>query len=325
MTDLPAAAETNSLPKPAQPDLFPTENLAESSAHNLGEINTGPSLAVAKFTSCDGCQLSLLNLEDHFLDLTSRFGIVEFPEASSLRHAGPYDVLLIEGSISTPEQTELIQELRKKAKILVTIGACATTGGVQALRNWANHDEFRASIYPHPEFISDLATSTAIEDHVTVDFALPGCPIHPDRLLELLSAFRAGRRPQFTDEAVCAECKRRGTVCVIVAQGIPCLGPVTRAGCHAICPSYERGCYGCFGPKENANIDGFFTYLRETQGEAAIAQLFPAFTACATPFRDMLSVQNGRPVSVRVTSPNSNLPTTPIPPDSPNPNSPSQV
>ncbi len=245
-----------------------------------------PRVGVAKLTSCDGCQLTLLDLEDHLLDIVAAFEIVEFPEATSNRSSGPYDVLLVEGSVSTPEQVEWIGELRRRAGVLVTIGACATAGGIQALRNWGNEPAWRASVYPRPELLETLPTSTAVSDHVAVDAELRGCPIDPGQLLELLAALRSGRRPQLPDEAVCLACKRRGTVCVVVAEGIPCLGPVTHTGCGAICPAYGRGCYACFGPREQANVESLAGWFREHGvDDASAARLFAGFTAYAPPFR----------------------------------------
>ena len=153
-----------------------------------------PRLGVVKFASCDGCQLTLLDLEDELLALTERFEIVEFPEATTNRSDGPYDVLLVEGSISTAEQAEEIVHLRRQAQLLVTIGACATAGGIQALRNWADEPSFRAAVYAHPEYVDSLATATPISDHVAVDAELRGCPIDPDQLVELLTALVVGRR-----------------------------------------------------------------------------------------------------------------------------------
>jgi sulfhydrogenase subunit delta len=245
-----------------------------------------PRVGVAKFSSCDGCQLTLLDLEDKLLDIAGTFEIVEFPEATSNRSHGPFDVLLVEGSITTPDQAKWIVELRKQAAILVTIGACATAGGIQALRNWGNEPAWRASVYPQPALLETLAASTAISEHVTVDAELRGCPIDPGQLVELLTALVVGRRPQLPDEAVCVECKRRGNICLPVAQGIPCLGPVTQTGCGAICPSYGRGCYACFGPRESANITSLSDWYTGNADEATVARLFAGFTAYAPAFRE---------------------------------------
>lgn len=244
-----------------------------------------PRVGVAKFSSCDGCQLTLLDLEDQLLQIAGAFEIVEFPEATSNRSHGPFDVLLVEGSITTPDQAKWIVELRRQATILVTIGACATAGGIQALRNWGNEPAWRASVYPRPELLETLATSTAISEHVTVDAELRGCPIDGRQLVELLTALVVGRRPQLPDEAVCVECKRLGNTCVVVAEGIPCLGPVTQTGCGAICPSYGRGCYACFGPRENANVASLSEWYAGSADAATVARLFAGFTAYAPPFR----------------------------------------
>jgi coenzyme F420-reducing hydrogenase gamma subunit len=254
-----------------------------------------PRLGVVKFASCDGCQLTLLDLEDELLALAERFEIVEFAEATSNRSDGPYDVLLVEGSISTPEQADEILELRRRTPLLVTIGACATAGGIQALRNWASEPEFRAAVYPHPEYIESLATSTPVSEHVAVDAELRGCPIDPGQLLELLTALVVGRRAQLPDEAVCLECKRRGAICVAVAGGFACLGPVTRTGCGALCPAYGRGCYGCFGPRETANARGLARHLQVVEGRAPedVGRLFAGFTVYAEPFRSVVTDLGG--------------------------------
>jgi coenzyme F420-reducing hydrogenase gamma subunit len=212
-----------------------------------------PKLAVWKFASCDGCQLSLLDCEDELLEIAGKIEIASFPEASSAHVNGPYDLSLVEGSITTPHDAERIQQVRRASRFLVTIGACATSGGIQALRNFRDVKEFTSIVYASPSYIETLATSTPIADHVKVDFELRGCPINKEQLVEVISAFLHGRKPNTPPHSVCVECKLRGTVCVMVAHGTPCLGPVTHAGCGAICPSYHRGCYGCFGPKETPN------------------------------------------------------------------------
>ena len=216
-------------------------------------MSAKPKLAVWKFSSCDGCQLSLLDCEDELLALVGAVEVAYFLEASSAVVEGPYDVSLVEGSVTNAHDAERIKEVREQSKVLVTIGACATSGGIQALKNFADVREFISAVYASPEYVSTLATSTAISDHVPVDFELRGCPIDKRQLLEVITAHLAGRKPNIASTSVCTECKARGTVCVMVAHGTPCLGPVTHAGCGAICPAYNRGCYGCFGPKETPN------------------------------------------------------------------------
>ena len=218
-----------------------------------------PKLAVWKFASCEGCQLSLLDAEDELLAVAGAIEIANFPEASREVAPGPYQLSLVEGSITTPHDAARIQQVRAESEVLVTIGACATAGGIQALRNWADVAEFTSAVYANPAFIDTLATSTAIADHVPVDFELRGCPISKHQLLEVVNAFLYGRRPDIPGYSVCIECKRRGTTCAMVADGTPCLGPVTQAGCGAICHAYHRGCYGCFGPSESANLESLIS------------------------------------------------------------------
>jgi sulfhydrogenase subunit delta len=223
---------------------------------------SAPTLAVWKFASCDGCQLTLLDCEDELLTIAEQVQISTFLEASSAVVGGPYDVSLVEGSITTPADARRIKEIREQSEVLVTIGACATAGGVQALRNLADVEEFTSVVYARPEYIATLPTSTPASAHVTVDYQLQGCPIDRGQLLDTLAALLVGRKPQLPAKTVCTECKMRGVTCVVVAEGIPCLGPVTHAGCGALCPSYHRGCYGCFGPAATPNSAALIPLLR---------------------------------------------------------------
>jgi coenzyme F420-reducing hydrogenase gamma subunit len=254
-----------------------------------------PRIGVVKLASCDGCQLTLLDLEDELLAIADRVDIVEFAEATSRRSSGPFDLLFVEGSISTPEQAQDIVRLRAVTRRLVVIGACATAGGIQALRNWLDHAEVAAAVYPEPAYVESLATAVPVADLVAVDAELRGCPISPAQLREFLVAVVTGRRPQLPDEAVCLECKRRGVTCVAVARGIPCLGPVTRTGCGALCPAYGRGCYGCFGPRESANTASLAAWLAAGRPDPEVARLFAGFTGWAPPFRTVIDRRGGPP------------------------------
>jgi sulfhydrogenase subunit delta len=245
-----------------------------------------PKLAVWKFASCDGCQLNVLNLEDELLALADEVEIAYFLEASSAIADGPYDVSLVEGSITTPSDAERIQEVRRASRTLVTIGACATAGGIQALRNFGDVREFSAVVYAQPDYIATLATSTPIAAHVPVDFELRGCPIDKGQLLEVVSALLNARRPRVRSHSVCIDCKRRGNVCVMVAHGTPCLGPVTHAGCGGLCPSYDRGCYGCFGPMETPDTAALSARLSELgMQHRDLVRVYRTFNAGAEPFR----------------------------------------
>jgi sulfhydrogenase subunit delta len=248
--------------------------------------NGKPKIAVFKFASCDGCQLSLLDLEDELLALCGEVEIAYFLEARTYRQPGPYDIALVEGSVTTQHDIERIHQVRQDTKYLVTIGACATTGGIQALRNWKDVREFTRVVYATPAYIETLATSSSISSHVAVDFELNGCPINRYQLLEVLTALLLGRAPQLAAHAVCGDCKRAGMTCVLVSHGTPCMGPLTHAGCGAICPSYNRGCYGCFGPMESPNAEALVAQLRSIGISApALQRLLRGFTGYAEIFR----------------------------------------
>jgi coenzyme F420-reducing hydrogenase gamma subunit len=245
-----------------------------------------PRLAVWKFASCDGCQLTLLDCEDELLEVAERLDISYFLEASSAVGDGPFDLSLVEGSISTEDDLERIKRVRAQSRFLVTIGACATAGGIQALRNLGDVEELLRIVYATPGFISTLDTVTPISAHVPVDFELRGCPIAPAQLIEVISAFLFGRRPEVSADSVCLECKAAGNACVLVAHGTPCLGPITHAGCGALCPRFQRGCYGCFGPSDSARPAPLVEVLGSIgMDEPDLDRLFHSFNAWAEPFR----------------------------------------
>ncbi len=253
-----------------------------------------PKIAVWKFSSCDGCQLSLLDCEDELLAVADAVEIAYFPEATRAVVKGPYDISLVEGSITTAHDAERIHQVRRATKFLVTIGACATSGGIQALRNFKNVKEFVSIVYATPRYIETLNKSTPIADHVFVDFELRGCPVNKYQLVEVLSAYLNGRKPNTPPHSVCTECKRRGTPCVMVANGTPCLGPVTHAGCGALCPAYHRGCYGCFGPKETPNTASLSAAWSQLGvGEQDIMRAFRGFNAYSEAFRKESEAHEG--------------------------------
>ncbi len=250
-------------------------------------MNAKPRLGVFKLASCDGCQLTLLGCEDALLALAERVEIAHFPEASSRTDAhGTFDVALVEGSVSAPFQLDELRSIRARSKRLVTIGACATAGGVQALRNGRDVREFIETVYASPEYISTLDASTPVSAHVAVDYELRGCPIDKQQLLEVITALLVGRRPEIRDESVCLECKRKGIVCVLVKRDEPCLGPVTHGGCDALCPTFDRGCYGCFGPKERAPTSALAArFARDGMVPVELVRRFRGITGGAEAFR----------------------------------------
>jgi sulfhydrogenase subunit delta len=243
-----------------------------------------PRIAVFKFASCDGCQLSLIDAEDELLAVVGAVDIAYFPEVTRTMLKGPYDIGLVEGSVTTHGDAQRIQDVRRQCKTLIAIGACATAGGIQALRNWKDVDEFIRVVYATPQYISTLKLSTPIAEHV--DFELRGCPINKYQLIELITATLVGRKPNIPAYSVCLECKRKANVCIEVARGTACMGPVTQAGCGALCPSYDRGCYGCYGPMETPNTASLTDQFRILgQTDLQISQAFRGFNAWAWQFR----------------------------------------
>jgi coenzyme F420-reducing hydrogenase gamma subunit len=257
---------------------------------------TRPKVAVYKFSSCDGCQLSLLNLEDELLDLAEAVEIAFFLEATRRVLPGPYDVALIEGAVTTPDEKERLRDIRAQSRYLIALGTCATAGGIQALRNFTRVEDLANYVYPHPDYLHTLETSTSIAEHVPVDLEVWGCPVNKHLVLEVIAALLQNRRPNLPAYSVCLECKRRGTNCVLVAGGVPCLGPATQAGCGAICPANGRGCYGCFGPLLNADavlpaLTPTLRSLERVPGETVrllrhISGNAPAFRAAAEAILD---------------------------------------
>lgn len=253
----------------------------------MAEKGRKPRLAVWKFASCDGCQLSVLDCEDELLAIADAIDIAYFPEATRAADKGRYDLSLVEGSITTTHDQERIRDVRRRSRTLITIGACATAGGIQALRNFAHVEDYKSVVYARPDYIETLATSTPIAAHVPVDFELRGCPISKHQLLEVITAYLVGRRPVTPEHSVCMECKLAGRVCVTVAHGTPCLGPVTHAGCGAICPAFDRGCYGCYGPKESTNAPALARTLTDLgMDDKALRRIYRTFNADAPDFRD---------------------------------------
>ncbi|MBT3188655.1 MAG: oxidoreductase [Anaerolineae bacterium] len=257
-------------------------------------LMTRPTLAVHKFSSCDGCQLQILNMEDEILDLAEVIDIAYFLEATRATRPGPYTISMVEGSVTTEHEIERIKKIRDESKILISIGTCATAGGIQALRNVADADEYANIVYPNPEYLSYLKTASPISDYVDVDMELWGCPVDKKQLLEVIVALLQNRRPVLLQSSVCMECKQAGTICVLVAEGTPCIGPATRAGCGAVCPTMGRGCYGCFGPQDGANTDSLSDILTDIErypGETErlfnnISNFAPAFHEAASKLKD---------------------------------------
>lgn len=231
-----------------------------------GEDKHKPRLAIHKFTSCDGCQLAFLNAGEALLTLSELVEIVHFAEFGTIDPDAAADIVFIEGSISTPDEETRIKAIRDNARYLVTIGACATAGGIQALRNYADQAEWVSAIYASPQTIHSLSTSTPISKHVRVDLEIWGCPVNTVQVIDAIRSLLFHAAPRMKRDAVCVECKRAGHVCVMVAKNQPCMGAVTQTGCGALCPGIGRPCYGCYGPSENPNTHALGHWFKKVQG-----------------------------------------------------------
>jgi coenzyme F420-reducing hydrogenase gamma subunit len=224
-------------------------------------MSAKPRIAVHKFASCDGCQLAFLNQGEALLELAALVDIAHFAEAGPVDPEAPVDIAFVEGSISTPHDAQRIQRVRAQTRFVVALGACATSGGIQALRNLDPQGGWAAHVYASPEYIAALDQSTGIGAHIKVDLELWGCPVSTAQLAAAVRSLLWGVPPVPDRDAVCLECKRHQAVCVLVTGQGPCMGPVTRTGCGAICPRQGRDCYGCYGPSERPNTGALGRWL----------------------------------------------------------------
>ncbi len=220
-----------------------------------------PKVAFFDFTSCEGCQLNKLNLENDLLAVLELIDIVEFREAMDDK-ADEYDIAFIEGSISTPSCIERIHKIRRKAKVLVALGACAVQGGVNAMKNLHPAEWVKEEVYGDDKYLFPSMPVQPVSAVVKVDYEIRGCPMSIPEFLHVLKSLVLGRKPEVFDHAVCVECKLKENECVL-DRGMFCLGPVTRTGCDAICPSFGQYCTGCRGLISNVNEEGAVNMLKK--------------------------------------------------------------
>ena len=220
-----------------------------------------PKVAFFDFTSCEGCQLQKLNCEDEILDILGAVEVVNFREATSVRR-DDYDIAFIEGSISTPTCVERIKKIRENAKVLVTLGACASTGGLNMLKNFQPLDKVREYVYGDKAGYFDTLPVRPVDQVVKVDYKVYGCPMDKADYLSVVKALLSGREPKLAKYPVCVECKMRENACRYDFNET-CLGPVTRAGCGARCPSNNFICFGCRGLVDNPKTDASNDVLKD--------------------------------------------------------------
>jgi len=228
----------------------------------MSEPAQKPIVAFFGLTCCAGCQLEILNQEDKLLDILRAIELVQFRMGSSATHDGPYDICFVEGSVTNEAELEKLKELREKSKVLVAMGACATTGGVNAIRNGLNIEELKQSVYGDASHIKTLPEILPLKKYVKVEFELQGCPINGEEFVELVKALLSGSTPREKNYPVCVECRLKENIC-LMKEGELCLGPITRAGCGALCPSVGFPCEGCWGPVPQANVDSEIVMFSE--------------------------------------------------------------
>jgi sulfhydrogenase subunit delta len=216
---------------------------------------SNPRVAIFDFACCEGCQLQIVNLEAEIIDLVSAIDVVEWREAMS-EQSDEYDIAIIEGSITRPEDEVRIKEIRSRAKVLIALGACATMGGINKLKNNFSMDDVRECVYGEDGTMPHLNTQTtkSVGEVVKVDYKIPGGPINGQEFVSIVRELLVGKQPSIPNNPVCVECKIKGNVCRFEYNEI-CLGPITLGGCEAKCPSAGMWCYGCRGFVADPNID----------------------------------------------------------------------
>jgi len=242
-----------------------TANKTDKAADKAPKAAAKPKVAFFDFASCEGCQLQITNIGELLLDVLGAVDVVEFREAISEKYDGDYDVVFVEGSIGDHHAEERLKKLRARAKVLIAYGACACTGGINALKNHTT--DYKDFVYqkdarmPHLDSAKALPISAAIK----VDYAALGCPVNKYEVLQIISHLLHGKEPVVPTWPVCVECKRRETVCRY-AEGDHCLGPIARAGCTAPCPADGIPCEACRGLVEHANEAAMEKVLMQRAG-----------------------------------------------------------
>lgn len=252
-----------------------------------------PKIGIFSFTCCEGCQLEILNCEDELLDIAGAVDIVSFGMAQSNNPDVEMDVAFVEGTIVQADEVEVLKKIRERSRLLIAIGACATYGGVAAIDRDRDREELKRIVYGKDgDFIPSI-TPSPLYEHVKVDFSLQGCPIEKNQFIKTVGYLLHGDLPILPEYSLCTECKRKENECVLVHHKIPCLGPITMAGCDARCPTHYQGCDGCFGPIDEANVTMEYNVLREIGiGREEIAHKMGVFAEPAVSISDFFKGKN---------------------------------
>lgn len=249
-------------------------------------------VGIFSLTSCSGCQIRILDLEDHLLEIFKLVDILHFPllikKEKPVNH---FDVAFVEGAVTTEEQLKQLKKIRKKSKILIALGTCATYGGIPSIKDYGYRHEIEKTVYPEPvPFVHALGVC-GVYPHVRVDYFLRGCPPEKEEILRVLLEIVVGKKvPRNIDDPVCIECRAKENVCLL-QKGELCMGPITFAGCDALCPSNDRNCYGCRGPFEDANVHSLLKLFEKTGvSEEDIRRMFILFAGTSKKFREARNI-----------------------------------
>ncbi len=220
--------------------------------HYLGVAVPRPKVGFFELSSCEGCQLQLLNNEASLLDFLSLVEIVNFREGMK-EAADDYQIAFVEGSVTRADEEERLKKIRDTAQVVVALGSCACFGGVNQLKNrFADQEWVKKEVYGNHAIVSQEAMPLSAV--IKVDLEIYGCPINKEEVERIVTNLVLGKTVKHPKYPVCMECKARENICLF-DLGEPCLGSVTRAGCDAWCPSNRLGCWGCRGPAPAANLD----------------------------------------------------------------------
>ena len=238
-----------------------------------------PRVGIFSLTSCDGCQMQILNLEDDLLDLANSVDIVNFALAQQINDEGKLDVCLVEGAVSNDREVKIIKKLRKRSKILVAFGTCAVFGGIPSIKNLKDKEKIKKLVYGKgSEFISSI-NATGLDEYVKVDYYLRGCPVNKNEFLNFVQGIIFSRPPVEDNNPVCYECKLNENDCLLL-KGEYCVGPITFGGCNAICIENNVACTGCRGPIVDANVNEMVLILKKLGANKKITeQLLQKFAA----------------------------------------------
>ncbi|MFH1133426.1 MAG: hypothetical protein V1735_02970 [Nanoarchaeota archaeon] len=253
-----------------------------------------PTVGLYGLTGCAGCLLSVIFNEDEILDLVQLVDLKAFPFIKEVNPEDSFDIVFVEGLVASKGDLAVLQRLRKNAKAIVALGACACTGCIPAYRHYTLKENYEHLLYKKREEIEDLEP-TPIDMHVAVDFWIPGCPPDKKQILHFIKQALLGLSPRLPDDPVCKECRQNNNACLLEQDRL-CLGPVTAGGCHAVCVNGGFECWGCRGPTADMNLDTMIALLKKKGfSDDAIRERMRTFAGLKLPMLEKLYGKNNNP------------------------------